>query len=36
MLVFEGQKVTECRFYFDMLSLLQQIGAMPQKAASGR
>ena len=30
LLVFEGNRVKECRHYFDMLSLLQQIGAMPQ------
>jgi steroid delta-isomerase-like uncharacterized protein len=34
---FDGEKVKECRHYFDMLSLLQQIGAAPQQTSvSGR
>jgi steroid delta-isomerase-like uncharacterized protein len=32
VLVFEGDKVKECRHYFDMLSLLQQVGALPMQA----
>jgi steroid delta-isomerase-like uncharacterized protein len=31
VLVFEGDRVKESRLYFDMLTLLQQIGAMPQQ-----
>ena len=27
---FEGDKITESRYYFDMVTLLTQIGAMPQ------
>ena len=34
VLVFEGDRVKESRFYFDMLSLLQQIGAIPQQAGA--
>jgi steroid delta-isomerase-like uncharacterized protein len=30
VLVFERDRVRESRHYFDMMSLLQQIGAMPQ------
>jgi steroid delta-isomerase-like uncharacterized protein len=29
VLVFDGDKVKECRHYFDMLSMLQQVGAIP-------
>ena len=32
VLVFEGDRVKESRHYFDMLGLLQQIGAAPQQA----
>jgi steroid delta-isomerase-like uncharacterized protein len=36
VLIFEGDRVKESRHYFDMLSLLQQIGAIPQPTgASG-
>ena len=34
VLVFENDRVKESRLYFDMLSLLQQIGAMPQQAGA--
>lgn len=34
VLVFEGDRVKESRIYFDMLSLLQQIGAISQQAAA--
>ena len=34
VLVFEGDKVKENRHYFDMLSLLQQIGAAPSQKTS--
>ncbi len=34
VLVFEGDRVKESRLYFDMLSLLQQIGAIPQQAGA--
>ena len=34
VLTFEGEKVKEVHHYFDMMSLLQQIGAMPQRAAA--
>jgi steroid delta-isomerase-like uncharacterized protein len=34
VLVFEDGKVKESRIYFDMLSLLQQIGAIPQQAGA--
>jgi len=30
ILIFEGDRVKESRHYFDMLSLLQQIGAIPR------
>jgi steroid delta-isomerase-like uncharacterized protein len=30
VLIFDGEKVKECRHYFDMLGLLQQIGAAPR------
>jgi steroid delta-isomerase-like uncharacterized protein len=34
---FDDDKVKECRHYFDMLALLQQIGALPEQTrASGR
>ena len=37
VVVFDGNKVKECRHYFDVLSLLQQLGAVPQATrASGR
>jgi steroid delta-isomerase-like uncharacterized protein len=37
VLIFEGDRVKQCRHYFDVLSLLQQLGAMPQQVrASGR
>jgi steroid delta-isomerase-like uncharacterized protein len=37
VMVFEGDRVKESRHYFDMLSLLQQIGAIPQQVrVSGR
>ena len=37
VLIFEGDRVKESRHYFDMLSLLQQIGAIPQatRASAG-
>ena len=34
VLVFEDGKVKESRIYFDMLSLLQQIGAIPQQSGA--
>jgi steroid delta-isomerase-like uncharacterized protein len=34
VLVFEGDKVKEGRHYFDALTLLQQIGAMPEQSHS--
>ena len=34
VLIFEGDRVKESRIYFDMLSLLQQIGAIPQQAGA--
>ena len=34
VLVFEDGRVKESRIYFDMLSLLQQIGAIPQQAGA--
>ena len=30
ILEFEGEKIKESRHYFDMVTLLSQIGAMPQ------
>lgn len=30
--VFEGEKVRECRHYFDMLQMLKQIGAISEQA----
>ena len=37
VLIFSGDRVKESRHYFDMLSLLQQIGAIPQatRASAG-
>ncbi len=37
VLSFEGDKVRESRHYFDMLSMLEQLGVLPQKVrTSGR
>ncbi len=33
VLVFAGDRIKECRHYFDSLSLLMQLGIMPQQAA---
>jgi steroid delta-isomerase-like uncharacterized protein len=35
VLTFEGDKIRETHHYFDMMSLLQQIGAIPQGTAGG-
>ena len=32
---FQGEKVAEVNHYFDMMSFLQQIGAMPAPATQG-